>query len=59
MSGRRHLRVIAGDIGDGQREVEFQPLTNPGREVPVETPAPATEPVTQPTVTPEREPVPA
>lgn len=37
----RHLTIVAGDIGDDQREVEFEPLTAPAPlTVPAE-PAPA------------------
>lgn len=53
MRARRLLLVTAGDIGDDQREVEFQPLTEPATPIKVPTPAPA------PVETPEREPVPA
>lgn len=40
-----------GDIGEGQREWEFEPLTAPSVPEPVHVPTPVTEP--------EREPVPA
>lgn len=39
--------VIAGDIGDDQREVEYEPLTAPSVPEPIRTPAPA-EPVRTP-----------
>lgn len=34
-----------GDIGEGQREVEFEPLTAPSVPEPVHAPAPSREPV--------------
>lgn len=40
-------RVIAGDIGDDQREVEYEPLTAPSIPEPIPAPAP-TEPVRTP-----------
>lgn len=39
--------VICGDIGDDQREVEYEPLTAPSVPEPIKTPAPA-EPVRTP-----------
>lgn len=44
---------VAGDIGDDQREYQFEPLTAPATPITVPTPAPA------PVETPERELVPA
>lgn len=44
----RHLTLIrCGEIGDDQREVEFEPLTTPSVPEPIHTPAPA-EPVRVP-----------
>lgn len=37
----RHLRIVAGDIGDDQREVEYEPLTAPSVPEPIKTPTPA------------------
>lgn len=37
--------VIAGDIGDDQREVEFEPLTAPSVPEPIRTPTPTPVPV--------------
>ena len=39
----RHLRIVAGDIGDDQREYEFEPLTTPAP-IKVPTPVEAPEP---------------
>ena len=39
-----HLRIILGDIGEDQREYEFEPLTAPSVPEPAETPAPVTVP---------------
>lgn len=44
---KRHLRIVAGDIGDDQREVEYEPLTAPSIPEPIPAPAPA-EPVRTP-----------
>lgn len=46
----RHLRIVAGDIGDDQREYQFEPLTAPAEPLTVPTPEP---------VAPEPEKVPA
>lgn len=35
-----HLAIVAGDIGDDQKEVEFQPLTAPSVPVPATAPEP-------------------
>lgn len=51
MNRVRHLRIIAGDIGDDQREYTFEPLTTPVEPITVPTPAPVEAP--------EREGVPA
>jgi hypothetical protein len=37
--------VINGDIGDDQREVEYEPLTAPSVPEPIRTPAPTPAPV--------------
>lgn len=50
MTRVRHLRIVAGDIGDDQREYQFEPLTTPE---PIKVPTPA------PVEAPEREAVPA
>lgn len=39
----KHLTIVNGDIGEGQREVEFEPLTAPSVPEPVH--APSQEPV--------------
>lgn len=38
-------RINLGDIGEGEREYEFQPLTAPSVPEPVIAPAPEREPV--------------
>lgn len=38
---RRLYVVRCGDIGDDQREVEYEPLTAPSVPEPIRTPAPA------------------
>lgn len=49
----------AGDIGEGQREIELEPLEVPGR-VPAPSEAPLPDPTpSAPVPVPEREPVPA
>ncbi len=40
----RHLRIVAGDIGDDQREYQFEPLTAPSEPIKVPTPEPVTAP---------------
>lgn len=37
----RHLRVVAGDIGDDQREGECEPLTLPSVPEPIRVPVTA------------------
>jgi hypothetical protein len=41
----KHLTIIAGDIGDDQREYQFEPLTAPAEPITVPTPAPVEAPV--------------
>lgn len=42
---KTRFRIYCGDIGEGQREVEYEPLTAPSVPEPVRTPAPSREPV--------------
>lgn len=49
MTDSTEIRPRAGDIGEGQREYEFEPVEAPSMP----------EPVVAPTPTPDREPVPA